>query len=230
MEWHYSKNGQQHGPVSETELRSMVQDGSVAPTDLAWYKGMDGWKPVGEIPEFKAQAQAPPSAPSVTPPPRQVATSSIQTPKRLTQQQKADIHTLKQQMKEEYERFVEETHMRAAAEFLDKMKIGLFKKRDDVYNVYRKNECKDGEPQVFYYEGGSIIDNGKRYTRIWKGWSDRKQSKLEKSYEAALKAEQKGKYDPEFPSLDEFMEWRWRDLDNRGGLEEGLIEAVQRSQ
>ena len=71
MEWHYSKNGQQHGPVSEADLITMVQNGSVAPTDLAWNKGMDAWKPVSEIAEFKAQAQAPPSAPSVTPPPRQ---------------------------------------------------------------------------------------------------------------------------------------------------------------
>ena len=56
MDWHYSKNGQQHGPVSETDLITMVQTGSVAPTDLAWSKGMDGWKPVGEIAALNAQA------------------------------------------------------------------------------------------------------------------------------------------------------------------------------
>jgi hypothetical protein len=56
MEWHYSKNGQQHGPVNEAELIAMVQNGSVAPTDLAWNKGMDGWKPIREITALTVQS------------------------------------------------------------------------------------------------------------------------------------------------------------------------------
>jgi len=56
MEWHYSKNGQQHGPVSEAELIAMVQNRSVAPTDLAWNKGMDGWKPIREITALTVQS------------------------------------------------------------------------------------------------------------------------------------------------------------------------------
>lgn len=43
-EWHYSKNGQQHGPVSAADLKAMAQAGELAPTDKVWKEGMAEWK------------------------------------------------------------------------------------------------------------------------------------------------------------------------------------------
>jgi hypothetical protein len=244
MEWHYSKNGQQHGPVNEAELIAMVQNGSVAPTDLAWNKGMDGWKPVSEIAALNAQAASP--APSMTSPPIQTAPS--QAPKRLTQEQKAQIYELKEQMKQEYERFVEETHMRAKAKCVGNMQFGLLKKisplRGDGLRQKRTDKIEkswspeggsvydypENPDEVFYFEDGCIKDANNKYTlRIGTVLevSAKKHRKYLEQAESIVKAEQKGKYALDFPSCDEFMEWRWRDLDNRGGLEDGLIEAMQ---
>jgi len=48
-EWHYSKNGQQHGPVSAADLKAMAQAGELAPTDKVWKEGMAEWKAAGKI-------------------------------------------------------------------------------------------------------------------------------------------------------------------------------------
>jgi len=260
MEWHYSKNGLQHGPVSEADLITMVQNGSVAPSDLAWNKGMDGWKPVGEIAAINAQAAS--SAPSMTVPPTQATAAPSQAPKSLTQEQKTQIYELKEQMKKEYERFAEETHMRAKAKCVGNMQFGLLKKRSPLSGDglsqsrtdrrdlgYDYSECQGAKglenlskmkhlgyeyfeypDEVFYFEDGCIKDANYKYTSgistVTKV-SGKKHHKYLEQAESIVKAEQKGKYAPDFPSYDEFMEWRWRDMDSRGGLEDGLIEAMK---
>ena len=52
MSWYYAKQGKQEGPVDLEALQAMVGAGEVAPGDLVWKEGMDGWKPAGEIPEL----------------------------------------------------------------------------------------------------------------------------------------------------------------------------------
>jgi hypothetical protein len=80
--------------------------------------------------------------------------------------------------------------------------------------------------EVFYYEGSSIKYSQFDHTRITYD-NDKKQLKLEQQCEANLNAERKGKYSLDLPSCDEFMEWRWRDMDSKGELEDGLIEAMK---
>lgn len=65
MDWYYSEQGQQKGPVSESELQSLVSNGTVQPSDLIWREGMTDWLPVGQVPEISgsAPAAAPPAAP-----------------------------------------------------------------------------------------------------------------------------------------------------------------------
>lgn len=60
-EWHYSRAGQQHGPVSEAELRALVQQGRVVGGDMVWKKGLAGWVTAASIW---------PDAPAAPPPPR----------------------------------------------------------------------------------------------------------------------------------------------------------------
>lgn len=56
--WYYEKNDQQHGPVSQEELKALVQSGSITKDDLAWREGMGDWQPICRVKEF-AQPAAP---------------------------------------------------------------------------------------------------------------------------------------------------------------------------
>jgi hypothetical protein len=48
--YHYSKNGQAEGPVSEAQLRQMAAAGKLAPTDMVWAQGSSAWVPAGNVP------------------------------------------------------------------------------------------------------------------------------------------------------------------------------------
>lgn len=63
MDWYYSKNDKQHGPVSEEDLKSKLSSGEVTEQDLAWCEGMGDWKPVGTLQQFKPAGSAAPPAP-----------------------------------------------------------------------------------------------------------------------------------------------------------------------
>jgi hypothetical protein len=67
MQWYYSKNGTQLGPISEGELRSKLASGEVSPTDLVWKEGMSDWQPSARVAEL-ASIAAIPSATSPIPP------------------------------------------------------------------------------------------------------------------------------------------------------------------
>lgn len=60
MQWYYSSEGNQHGPVSQGELSSLIQSGAVRPSDLVWQEGMAEWQPVASIAAFSS---APPPLP-----------------------------------------------------------------------------------------------------------------------------------------------------------------------
>lgn len=66
MEWHYSKNGVQLGPVSREELLQKKQSGEVLPTDLVWKHGMADWMPLAQVAELAAAPSAAPSAAPTT--------------------------------------------------------------------------------------------------------------------------------------------------------------------
>lgn len=72
MEWYYSNNGQQAGPVSQDQLAELYRNGTVKPFDLVWNESMTEWTPIGSVGEFAAYAPAPPMAaapaPSEAPP------------------------------------------------------------------------------------------------------------------------------------------------------------------
>ncbi len=45
MNWFYEKDGAQHGPISEGELKSLVESGKVGAHNLVWREGMADWSP-----------------------------------------------------------------------------------------------------------------------------------------------------------------------------------------
>jgi hypothetical protein len=66
MQWYYSKNGTQLGPITGDELRAKIGSGEISPADLVWKEGMSDWLPSARVPEL-APSSAIPSAVSSIP-------------------------------------------------------------------------------------------------------------------------------------------------------------------
>ncbi len=49
MEWHYSINGNQAGPVSAEEFQNLVASGVIQPSTLVWREGMSDWLPYASV-------------------------------------------------------------------------------------------------------------------------------------------------------------------------------------
>ncbi len=47
--WYIARDGQQHGPISETEMRLFVDNGHLKPTDLLWRPGFADWRAASEV-------------------------------------------------------------------------------------------------------------------------------------------------------------------------------------
>ena len=56
LEWHYTVNGMQSGPVTISQLRSLVTAGTIAHSDHVWKPGMPAWTPLDRVPELIGQA------------------------------------------------------------------------------------------------------------------------------------------------------------------------------
>lgn len=68
MEWYYSNNGQQAGPVSQDQLAELFRNGTVKPFDLVWNETMTEWTAIGNVEAFASAAPAPAPAPIEAPP------------------------------------------------------------------------------------------------------------------------------------------------------------------
>lgn len=74
MEWYYSNNSVQHGPVNLETLRGLVANGTIASDELVWHDGMPDWTPVAQIADL---APAVPTAdPTPYAPPAAAGTSA----------------------------------------------------------------------------------------------------------------------------------------------------------
>lgn len=63
--WHYNRNGEKHGPISDSDLRTLAADGSLKPDDLIWKEGMAEWRKAGAVKGLFAQGkQTPPPIPT----------------------------------------------------------------------------------------------------------------------------------------------------------------------
>ncbi len=65
--WHFNESGEQRGPVSEDEIKSMLAEGKIKSATLVWAEGMTDWKPAGSVFEVAVSPYAPPiSEPETT--------------------------------------------------------------------------------------------------------------------------------------------------------------------
>ncbi len=79
MDWYYTSDSQQQGPVSFESLKELAQDGTLKPGDLVWNTDMgDQWQPASSIPDlFKSEPRE--RATDFAPPPggERVAASCV---------------------------------------------------------------------------------------------------------------------------------------------------------
>jgi len=68
MNYHISRQGQTYGPYPAEDVKRMLSEGRLLPTDLCWTEGMAGWEPLGKV----MGAAAMPPAPAPAPPHRPV--------------------------------------------------------------------------------------------------------------------------------------------------------------
>src|SRR4051794_16532780 len=64
MDWFYASNGQQSGPVSQTQLDELARTGVVQPETLVWRNGLPNWMPYRDT-----RPPAPPPVVSIIAPP-----------------------------------------------------------------------------------------------------------------------------------------------------------------
>lgn len=67
MNWYYSKDGAQHGPVTQPDLQAKIRSGEVAHDALVWREGMTDWTAAHQLAEFAQGPLAAGSAPYTTP-------------------------------------------------------------------------------------------------------------------------------------------------------------------
>ncbi len=48
-EWHYEHKGQTCGPVREADLKTLVVEQKLSPSDRIWSEGMSGWQESGAV-------------------------------------------------------------------------------------------------------------------------------------------------------------------------------------
>lgn len=56
MDWYYSLNNQQLGPVASEKLAELVQQGAITASTLVWRQGMQNWQPYGSVAPASAPA------------------------------------------------------------------------------------------------------------------------------------------------------------------------------
>ncbi|PYJ12092.1 MAG: hypothetical protein DMF06_00630, partial [Verrucomicrobia bacterium] len=80
MQIHVARNGQQVGQYSIEEVNRRLADGSLLPTDLAWFEGAANWAPLSTLPGVTIPGPPPVLVPPNPPSPPTFASSTIPAP------------------------------------------------------------------------------------------------------------------------------------------------------
>jgi uncharacterized RDD family membrane protein YckC len=60
MNWFYAENGQQRGPISDSDLVALAENGTLKGDSLLWREGMPDWQPVNRVrPDLVTASGAP---------------------------------------------------------------------------------------------------------------------------------------------------------------------------
>lgn len=61
-QWYIARDGKQHGPLTDAEIRMFVQSGHMRPSDLVWRAGFSDWQPAHSVFPSAGPQQAGPQA------------------------------------------------------------------------------------------------------------------------------------------------------------------------
>lgn len=82
-QWYIARDGKQHGPLSDVEMKTFVSHNYLRPTDLLWRPGMADWQPAPQV--FPAVFQTPmPNAGQTAPAATQATQSPLAQPSPFT--------------------------------------------------------------------------------------------------------------------------------------------------
>ena len=81
-QWYIARDGKQHGPLTDVEMRTFVGHSYLRPSDLLWRPGMPDWQPAPQV--FPAAFQQPQPAPA--PQPAAAPPQQAQAPRQTTGQ------------------------------------------------------------------------------------------------------------------------------------------------
>ena len=87
IQWYIARDGKQHGPLSDVEMRTFVAQGHLRPTDLIWRPGFTDWRPAPAVfpfPSPEAAPAAPPVSQPVAPAPAARPAGPAAAPQRAT--------------------------------------------------------------------------------------------------------------------------------------------------
>ena len=73
IDWYLARDGNQHGPLTEAEMRKFVELGYLRPTDLVWRSGFPDWRPAAAVFPSAGRAQQASVHPRPAATPRQIA-------------------------------------------------------------------------------------------------------------------------------------------------------------
>jgi hypothetical protein len=59
IQWYIARDGKQHGPLSDVEMRTFVAQGHLKPADLIWRPGFADWRPAPAVFPFQPAEAAP---------------------------------------------------------------------------------------------------------------------------------------------------------------------------
>ncbi len=77
-QWYIARDGKQHGPLTDVEMRTFVGHSYLRPSDLLWRPGMPDWQPAPQV--FPAAFQQPQAAPAPQPAAPQATAPAPQQP------------------------------------------------------------------------------------------------------------------------------------------------------
>ncbi len=70
MQWYVARDGRQHGPISDMEMRKLVELGHLRPADLIWRAGFADWRPAHAVFSPAPSAPSPSAIPAADARPR----------------------------------------------------------------------------------------------------------------------------------------------------------------
>lgn len=64
VQWFIARDGKQHGPLSDAEMRKLVELGHLRPNDLLWRQGFTDWRPATSVFRSAGPGASAPTAPA----------------------------------------------------------------------------------------------------------------------------------------------------------------------